>query len=584
MKVIGLAVVVACFFANGCDGCGHESGEGPDAACLDEDGDGVTACAGDCDDADPFTFPGAPEVCGDAKDNTCGGQPDAGCGGIGTFVAGDPAKGSDTNPGTQASPVATIAKGMANAQMLAASTGNAQSVFVAQGHYPEAITLVEKISLRGGYDCTAATCTWSRNPIAFDTAILNQTYEGIVADTTITKATVVDGFRIVGASVGSTPVGANGTNCMTLNSGSPKVTNNIFQPAAISGQAQFQNRSIGIRIVSPTTDPTGALIDANLFTGAMSQELSTGIVFTGPGQAGIATITNNVFNGGTAAQSRGISGFGSGPATLIARNLMTCGTSTAGGDSWAIQLGTAATIDSNQINIDQNAVGTCAGSNWCGGIDAGGANVTITNNVVYGVKGPRSTAVRLRDFEQALGTVVLNSNYLDGAGSGLSTGTQSQSSALVLGVFGGVNVFVGKVRNNIMMGGINNLRTGVFEDPNQTNAARTVHTEAFENNDIFFLPARASGDALYRAMSAGQPGTQTLYTTVATMEAGITIKNNGVATGDLNADPLFDATFHIAATSPCVNAGVATEAPATDFEANARPSGAAFDIGNDETP
>src|SRR5438045_3272904 len=105
MKVAGLLVV--SLFAVG---CGHHSSAGdPDAACLDEDGDGITTCAGDCDDTDAFTLPGGVEVCGDAKDNTCDGQPDEGCGGLGTFVAGDPARGNDANPGTQASPVATIA-------------------------------------------------------------------------------------------------------------------------------------------------------------------------------------------------------------------------------------------------------------------------------------------------------------------------------------------------------------------------------------------------------------------------------------------------------------------------------------------
>lgn len=43
----------------------------------DEDGDGVSACSGDCDDSDPGVFPGAPEVC-DGLDQNCDGRVDEG--------------------------------------------------------------------------------------------------------------------------------------------------------------------------------------------------------------------------------------------------------------------------------------------------------------------------------------------------------------------------------------------------------------------------------------------------------------------------------------------------------------------------
>lgn len=46
-------------------------------ACPDADGDGVTACDGDCDDGDPGIFPGASEVC-DGADNDCDGDADEG--------------------------------------------------------------------------------------------------------------------------------------------------------------------------------------------------------------------------------------------------------------------------------------------------------------------------------------------------------------------------------------------------------------------------------------------------------------------------------------------------------------------------
>ncbi|MCB9761696.1 MAG: protein kinase [Alphaproteobacteria bacterium] len=55
------------------------SATAPEAACPDQDGDGVPSCAtpesavADCDDADPTVHPGAPELC-DGQDNDCDGR------------------------------------------------------------------------------------------------------------------------------------------------------------------------------------------------------------------------------------------------------------------------------------------------------------------------------------------------------------------------------------------------------------------------------------------------------------------------------------------------------------------------------
>ena len=49
------------------------------AVWTDEDGDGYPGVAGggdDCEDADPLSNPGAPEVCGDDVDNNCDGTID----------------------------------------------------------------------------------------------------------------------------------------------------------------------------------------------------------------------------------------------------------------------------------------------------------------------------------------------------------------------------------------------------------------------------------------------------------------------------------------------------------------------------
>ena len=56
------------------------------------------------------------------------------------------------------------------------------------------------------------------------------------------------------------------------------------------------------------------------------------------------------------------------------------------------------------------------------------------------------------------------------------------------------------------------------------------------------------------------------------------------AANNIAGDPMLDGTWHLIAGTPCANTGTATEAPATDFEGGARPTGDAVDIGHDEMP
>ena len=174
--------------------------------------------------------------------------------------------------------------------------------------------------------------------------------------------------------------------------------------------------------------------------------------------------------------------------------------------------------------------------------------------------------------------MILNSNYLDGGGLAISSGSaQSVSAAVEIEYSGcgncGVNAIMGRIRNNILIGGNGANRVGILEadSPNQ----RTNRPEAVENNVFWF--AAVSGlttDVMWRQWN-GTTGTN--LTTIAQVNAA----TMPVATANLNADPMATA-WHLAAGSPCIDTGTATESPAKDMDGFARPNGGAPDIGPDE--
>jgi hypothetical protein len=229
-------------------------------------------------------------------------------------------------------------------------------------------------------------------------------------------------------------------------------------------------------------------------------------------------------------------------------------------------------IDSNFINTDPALVGNCLNSTfWCGGIETEGATATISNNVVYGMPAAqRSVAVYLGEGEVPFGDVIVNGNTLHGGGT--PNNNQALSAALGCRTTQGVQSMVGRIRNNILLGGSALNRFGFYED-DQTNS-RTCEPLAYENNAIHFSSLATATDVLHRQWTSA--GSQVLITDIATLNM------LSYAQANLEVDPLLDLSWHIQAGSPCIDAGSATEAPATDFEGDTRPLGNGIDIGADE--
>lgn len=492
----------------------------------------------------------------------------------GTFVA--TLTGADSNPGTKTMPLQTIAAGLARARAL----GGDQSVFVAQGDYPEKVTLVPGVDLSGGYECNASTCGWGRDLMAFESTITNQDFEGVLAPAGVTSATLLGGFRIVGK--GGAPAAAPGSIGVTIAGSSPTLRGNtIIGGNVTGGGTSASDRSIGVALRG--TGGMTAQIENNTVVAGTAIGLSAAITLEQiSGAPSVATIASNVLRSSTARRSDGIVAFGGGTGTVIANNDIAAGSS-QGGSSNGIEASSTMTVDSNRINTPGNAIGTCMQATaWCAGIAISGGNPTITNNVVYGPRGFRTTAIFLVEAEQPAGTVKVNGNYLNGGGYGAASSgsSRSASSAVVVSIGPcttcGLKGVVGRIRNNILDGGINLDRYGVREDPTQN---KTTTVETLDANDFWFSGnLMGRNDTLYRQI--GQFGTPFDIKSSIVLDNGVSPN----ASMSLVEDPMIDATWHLGAQSPCIDAGIATEAPAVDFDGDARPAGTAPDIGPDERP
>ncbi len=535
-------------------------------SCTDEDGDNQTTCAGDCDDNDSLNFTGNPEICGDQRDNDCSLTADEICNDLGTFVS--TLKGDDTWPGTITQPVKTIAVGMAHAQTI----GNGVDVYVGQGTYPEKVTMLDGISLLGGFACTASSCTWDRDVENIVTEIVATDFEGVLIGHSVGRETLLDGFTIRGLG----GLATNGTAAVTIRGGAPTIVRNTIVGGDVSSGTV--GRSVGVAILSDASAaPAGPLVTGNSITGGASpSSTSIGLLFDTGLTAGLTygTLRANEIAGGTGASSVGMVAWNSDASVRVEMNSIAGGVSTgANGSAWGVLVGSAMTLNRNGINI--SSVPTCATvSNWCGGIMSESATLVVTNNLIVGADATWSSGVSLTEMERAAGAVILNANYIHGGGPGAVT----VAVRLHIGscTACGTSSTVGSIRNNILDGGSSTLsRFGVYE----TIAANglTQHPVALENN-WFYLPTIGVGDGLYRFHDGANA---TLLKTISEVNNLANVVVGSPIGGNLEGDPLF-SSGKLQAGSPCIDKGTSTEAPSDDFDGETRPRGSAIDIGPDE--
>jgi hypothetical protein len=545
----------------------------PDAGptCTDADNDGQTTCSGDCNDASAVAFQGNVEICGDGIDNDCNGQTDETCaadaGALGTYVSDQ--EGLDTNPGTPTSPVKTIYQGILNAQALGGNT----AVIVAEGTYAENFPMFEGISLRGGFECNGSSCTWARDPSTYTSTIEDQDGDGVLFDDTITRATVLDGFTIVGQDGGN--VSPDGRAAVTILGGSPTISNVIVDGPDNNGGSFRTGWSTGILVNDPSNASGGPLITDSTIQGGTANQNVTAVNFHwGGGGVVTGTLARNVIRGGQGTAASAIALWSAGAGILIEENDIVAGNATQD-LAWGITGGAEAIIRKNQINV--SGTGSCTQSTrFCGGLNSESSKMTITNNVIHGVDAPLSSGVHLAEFEVPAGDVIVNSNTLDGGG----TSSSIRSAALVVEIGScttcGFVAKVGRIRNNILTGGAGQERYGLWEE---APATRTQHPDFLENN-LFFIQSPTASDHLYRYYDGS---TATFFDTIAEVNNLKSLATLiGGAANNVEGDPMLDSTNHLGAGSAASDKGTATEAPTDDIDGESRPQGAGYDIGADE--
>ena len=529
--------------------------------CLDLDEDGVTDCEGDCDDEDPDTLPGRPEICGDNVDNNCNDEIDdeGVCMGYGTFVS--QITGDDAGMGTQDDPVKTIGKAVDIATTI---IGTPIEVYVAEGSYSEAIGLVEGVSLIGGFQC-ADDCTWEHDPELYKSKIQATTSHGVIAGPDVTAATELSGFEIYGLA--GPPEDDDGRAAITIDRGTPSINDNtIFGPGLDSC---MQCYTAGIRIFGPSNVDGGAEIVGNYIeSGDAAQGFFSGThaiaTARGDSPAPVVYISRNTLVGGTGYWARTLRIEGA-PGTTIKRNHVYAGSLSAqGATSFAAYLHGDLEIDANHFNTDPELTGYCENPSefGCGGLEVDGVNGSITNNVIVGMPSAISIGLRISSGEDpGFGDdLLVANNTIDGGGSA----DAQYSAGIRCGTLQGNDSLFGRIRNNIILGGQAGERFGVVED-NKPNT--TCKPNDFDNNLLFD----------YTKMYLSWDGNSSLqHDTPGQLNA------EGFANNNIAGDPALDGSHHLSGDSPCIDAGTDFEAPGHDMDSEARPKGDGFDIGADE--
>jgi hypothetical protein len=296
------------------------------------------------------TGPWGPELADDGIDNDCSDGDLVASDATGVFVS---ETGSNSHPGTQAAPMATVAVGAAKAK------DEGKVLYVSGGSYSGAANTY--VSMYGGY----TPGTWQRDIAANPTQLTHTS-----TTVGVRGAVVVEGFVL-------TNTGSSWScNTMSVSSGADPITAYLVHNDIDGGSCQ---NSTGVDITGAKT--TVHVFD-NTIVGGVGTHHGTGIsVHSGA----TAYVHHNTIEGGSGATSHGMGVYveHDGATAIITNNLIFGGTGvdSKGNSGVRVEYDGIVFVANNYIHGGLNG-------NFASGVRADyGGEATVVNNIIDGGDG-----------------------------------------------------------------------------------------------------------------------------------------------------------------------------------------------------
>jgi len=472
---------------------------------------------------------------------------------------------SKAGDGSLTSPFTTIAEAIA---------AGAGSAYVAAGTYVANLTMVEGVSLYGGYESS----NWTRDISTNTTTISPTTSDPTVTfDTGLTNATFLDGFSITGPT--SSAAGVN--TVLVENGGSARISQNT-----IAGGTTTVGPSFG---VSCEDNAQGVLVSDNTITMGTGDNAQGTFAVSFANCAG--TISGNTMTGSSSAAYSvgGVGGIAlaNGADVTVTENTIDAGMNQVTQDTVPGTMG--------MYIINSSGSTTVQATITRNHIDAGDAVSTLPTVSTFG-----SAGIFAISTSSAVTLTIENNVIYGGNGYATAGGAIGDSAAISLWGQGG-GVVADVINNTIYVGQDtvhNGSKIGVYTDtPGEVNVVNNALVQNDSaNGDLFCVQSVldvpsiaitrlwnndfdvAAGENFLTSILAGVP---TNYTTL------VGVNGLAYASDNISGDPMFEAgsDYLLSSDSPLIDAGYSGDAvtlPTVDYDGNARPSGSAYDIGASE--